>query len=33
MENFSEGQGGDFVEIAASEVRLITYEDKKLHER
>ena len=31
MENLSEGQGGDFVEIAASEMWLITYDDIKLH--
>ena len=33
MENFSEGQGDDFVEIAASEVQLITYDDMKLHNK
>ena len=33
MEKFFEGQGGDFVEITAFEVQLITYEDIKLHNR
>ena len=33
VENFSEGQGGDFLEITVSVVRLITYEDIKLHKR
>ena len=31
VENTSERQGGGFVEIAAPEVQLITYEDIKLH--
>ena len=31
MENTSKRQGGGFVETAASEVQLITYEDIKLH--
>ena len=33
VENFSERQGDDFVEIAASEVWPITYDDIKLHNR
>ena len=33
VENFSERQGDDFVEIAASEMWLITYANIKLHNK